>query len=123
MTAFRAVGLACLLLACSSSAIKPPDSGGLGDAPPAADTAPLTVGSVDAAPEAPGPDLAPPDLAPPDLAPPDLAPDSAPDVAPDALMCAVPADTYGPLANCTPGGTQSCDPVCQARCGCGERCV
>jgi hypothetical protein len=117
MTTWRAATLV-LLLACSSTATRSPDG-----APPA-DAQPDLI-----APDAPSPDVLADAPVPADLSP-DLAADAPPDLAltpdllpPDAQTCAVPPDTFGPFSGCAPGGAQACDPVCQARCGCGERCT
>ena len=37
-------------------------------------------------------------------------------------MCTVAQGAYGPFPGCTPEIDQTCDPVCQAGCPCGERC-
>ena len=71
----------------------------------------------DAAPDARGGRK---DAAPPDDAPAGDAPEGEPrPPGPDGSM----AMCLGPVPNCTPSAGGACDPVCQARCGCQQRCV
>jgi hypothetical protein len=50
----------------------------------------------------------------------DASVDATPTV--EAGGCAAPAP-FGPYPGCKMSADQSCDPVCQARCGCNERCL
>jgi hypothetical protein len=115
MTSWRAGSLAFLFLACSSSATKAPDGGSSPDGPGAeAAVGPDAPGGTDVVQE---------------LGPPDVGPESGVDLLGaeamtpgEAGMC-MAGDPYGPIAACTPANTQGCDPVCQTKCGCGERCA
>jgi hypothetical protein len=116
MTALRpTIALLSLVLACGSSEpLVPADASPSGDGP-AADGPAAPDGA--AAPDLPLPTQ-------PDATP-DLGLASTPDLMslPEASACMAPAATYGPFAGCAPGPGPMCDLVCQARCGCGQRCL
>lgn len=116
MTTWRAGSLAFFVLACSSTATKAPDGGGS----PPADGAPGAEAAV--SPDGPmsGDTPLSADEGPPDRGTDLLGPDTMTPA--EAGMC-MAGDPYGPIAACTPANTQGCDPVCQTKCGCGERCA
>jgi hypothetical protein len=80
---------------------------GCGDDDPPARMDAAPVAKDAAAPDAPG------KL---DANPVEAAPPGAETGVDGQMMCA-------PIAGCTPSASGACDPICQARCGCGQRCA